>query len=108
MEETIIEQWGIVEILGHVKMAGRITEEERFGSKLGRVDIPDGDKFVTVYFGGDSLYRFTSVSEEVARIVAKSNQPTPVFSWEISSERRLRMAWMRRSAWQFHFSQSRK
>lgn len=34
------EQWAIVELMGHVRVAGRVTEEEHFGSKLGRIDIP--------------------------------------------------------------------
>lgn len=32
--------WGILELMGHVRMAGRITEEERFGAKMGRIDVP--------------------------------------------------------------------
>jgi hypothetical protein len=27
-------------------MAGRVTEEERFGSKMGRIDVPTGDREV--------------------------------------------------------------
>lgn len=34
------ESWAIVELLGHVRMAGRLTEEERFGGKMGRLDVP--------------------------------------------------------------------
>jgi hypothetical protein len=32
--------WAIVELMGHVRIAGRVSEEERFGAKLGRIDIP--------------------------------------------------------------------
>lgn len=32
--------WAVVELMGHVKLAGRLTEEEKFGAKLGRPDIP--------------------------------------------------------------------
>jgi len=34
------ETWAVVELFGHVRMAGRVTEQELFGSKLGRVDVP--------------------------------------------------------------------
>jgi hypothetical protein len=34
------EMWAIVELMGHVKLAGRMTEEEKFGAKMGRLDIP--------------------------------------------------------------------
>lgn len=75
--------WGILELLGHVRVAGRITEEERFGAKIGRIDIPTGDSFTTQYFGGGSVYRLTPTTEEIARSVAKANQPRPVHSWEL-------------------------
>jgi len=35
------ETWAIVELMGHVKMAGRLSDEERFGGKLGRLDVPN-------------------------------------------------------------------
>ena len=34
------ETWAIVELMGHVKLAGKLSEEERFGVKMGRLDIP--------------------------------------------------------------------
>ena len=38
-----METWAIVELMGHVRVAGFVTEEERFGVKLGRIDIHDGE-----------------------------------------------------------------
>ena len=77
------KQWAIVELMGHVRMAGLVTEEERFGVKLGRIEIPNGENSVTQYFNGSSLYRLTPTTEEVARAAAASNQPEPVHRWEI-------------------------
>lgn len=34
------EQWAILELMGHVRLSGRVSEEERFGCKLGRIDVP--------------------------------------------------------------------
>lgn len=51
-------QWAIVEIFGHRKHAGRTREEERFGAKMLRIDVPiDGDPakgWTTIYYGGSS------------------------------------------------------
>lgn len=78
------EQWAIVELMGHVRTAGRLTEEERFGSKLGRLDVPQADgTFFTQFFGGQSVYRITHVSEAAARAVALSTHTAPVQSWEL-------------------------
>lgn len=77
------ETWAIVELMGHVKVAGRLSEEEKFGSKLGRIDIPTAEGgFLTQFFGGGSVYRITFVSEQVARDVARRNTAAPVASWD--------------------------
>lgn len=82
--EQRLECWAIVELMGHVKVAGLVSEEERFGCKMGRVEIPtESGGFVTQWFSGGSVYRMTPVSEEVARAVALRNQPTPVHRWEL-------------------------
>ena len=81
--------WCILELMGHVRMAGRVTEEERFGAKMGRIDVPTPDAgagvsgFTTVYFGGSSVYRLTPCTEEIARSVARGSQPQPVHRWEL-------------------------
>lgn len=78
------ECWAVVELMGHVRMAGLITEEEKFGCKMGRIDIPQADgSFVTQFFSGSSIYRLTPVSEEAARAVAIQNVVRPVHSWEL-------------------------
>lgn len=78
------DSWAVVELMGHVRTAGRVTEEERFGAKMGRVDVPRADGgFTTVYFGGSSVYRLTPCTEEAARAVAIGNQPRPVHQWEL-------------------------
>ena len=108
MADTM-EIWAVLELMGHVKLAGKVTEEERFGSKMGRIDIPgpvrcacDGTGgmndirncpecsgsgqvtgFTTQYFGGSSIYRMTPVSEEVARAVAANDKPAPISPWEL-------------------------
>lgn len=78
------ESWAIVELMGHVTMAGRLSEEERFGSKVGRIDIPTNEGgFTTVFFGGSSIYRVTPTSEAIARAKARSNQPKPIYAYEL-------------------------
>jgi hypothetical protein len=77
------DSWAILELLGHVRLAGRVTEEERFGTKLGRIDIPLGEQMVTQYFSAASIYRLTPTTEEIARAVALRNQPEPVHRWEL-------------------------
>lgn len=82
-EREQFDQWAILELMGHVRLAGRVSEEERFGCKVGRIDVPDGDGFITQYFGGQSICRLTVVSEEVARSVANASKKLPIHAWEL-------------------------
>lgn len=64
------DSWAIVELMGHVAMAGRVTKPGEFGG-LWQIDIPDEDRYRTEFFGSGSVYRIRMVSEEIARAYAK-------------------------------------
>lgn len=84
-ERQPFEQWAVVELMGHVRLAGRVTEENLFGTALGRVDVPTSDtEFLTQFFSGSSVYRITPVSEEAARQVARSARPAPIYRLELT------------------------
>ncbi len=83
-EHQAFEEWAVLELLGHVRLAGKVSEANLFGTALGRIDIPKRDGgFVTQYFGGGSVYRITPVTEEIARAVAEHHEPEPVHRWEL-------------------------
>jgi hypothetical protein len=70
-------EWAIVEVFGHRKHAGRTREEERFGAKLLRIDIPNKGApaehgWTTIYYGGASIFSFALATEET---VLKANKP---------------------------------
>lgn len=84
MEPKTVDQWATLEQFGHRRTAGRLTEEERFGGIVGRLDVPQRDgSFVTKYFHASSIYDLTLVSEEAARNVALHANVHPVQSWEM-------------------------
>jgi hypothetical protein len=73
--------------MGHIKLAGHVTEETHFGVALGRIDIPskDGGMF-TQYFSGGSIYRLTPTTEETARAYQLGREPAPIQRWELLPE----------------------
>ncbi len=76
--DVSFKQWAVVELMGHVKVAGLVTEAEIFGGKLMRVDVPCEDgAHITQYFGAASIYRLTPCTEEVARHIALSSMVEP-------------------------------
>jgi hypothetical protein len=77
---TGYEGWAVVELMGHLRRAGRISEVEQFGTKLLRLDVPVGpEEFVTEFYGGASIYRLRPAAEDVVRAVAEQiGDPRPV------------------------------
>lgn len=70
MDSSNNDSWAIVELMGHVSMAGRVTKPGEYGG-LWQIDIPEGDAYRTEFFGGQSVYRIRMVSEEIARAYAR-------------------------------------
>jgi hypothetical protein len=87
------EGWAIVDLMGHLRMGGYVSEVEFGGSRVGRIDVPaEGDEPASTHlFGGQSIYRLTFVDEEIARRVARSSPARPVDHYEISREVRERI-----------------
>lgn len=86
VETTVVEpvaagdgdalEYAIVEIMGHRRLAGRIMEVERFGSKMLRVDVPkEGDfakGFVSQFYAGSAIFCITPTD---LATVCKENKP---------------------------------
>lgn len=83
--EPKFDQWCVVELMGHQRIAGKITEESHFGVALMRVDVPavDGRAGFTKYFGGNAIYAITPTSEVIATQVAKMVDQAPISRWEM-------------------------
>jgi hypothetical protein len=59
--------YAIAEIMGHSTMIGRYAEIERFGTKMLSLEpIWENALLPAVFVGGQSLYRFTPCTREVA------------------------------------------
>ena len=60
-------QYGVLEVMGHQSLAGRISEEPRLGTTLIRVDIRTrSGETVTQYVHPQAIYRFTPTDEAAA------------------------------------------
>lgn len=79
--------WAIVELMGHRKLAGLVSEEIHFGVPMCRIDVPANGEIAafTQLYGGSSIYAMTPVSEQVARGVATRLQVRPVSVWDIAA-----------------------
>lgn len=85
MSDDTFDEWAIVELMGHRRLAGRVTEQEIAGRPFLRLDVPDGDDFATQFYGAQAVYCLTPCDELTARSVAVGNRPAPVHRWELPS-----------------------
>jgi hypothetical protein len=71
--------WAIVEMMGHVVVAGEVVDETLFGKSMIRIDHPEtlNRQAFTQYISPDALYRVTPTTELIARKISESNEPRP-------------------------------
>jgi len=83
------EAWGICELMGHQRIAGRISEQVIGGGNLLRVDVPDGDTFRTVFYGSSAIYALHVTDEAAARAACKGMGTQPAYAWELERLQKL-------------------
>lgn len=92
MEETKFSGWGLVEIMGHQRIAGRLGERSIAGTNLLQVDIPTGDgpeDFRTQFVGGGSIYALHPTDEKTARLIAKRLGVRPTYAYDVEAQLRI-------------------
>lgn len=89
-ENTIkqpFREWAIVELFGHQRVFGEVTEAEIAGGKLLRVDVmlPDG-KTCTRFFGTGAIYSLNPASEEAVRKAAGQYYGTGISRYQLQED----------------------
>jgi hypothetical protein len=77
--------WAVIELMGHRRLGGYVSEATIAGCSMLRVDVPgaDGKTMATQFYGASSVYCLTPTTEELARAVARGAQPEPVTPYEL-------------------------
>jgi hypothetical protein len=82
------EGWAILELMGHRKLAGKLSEATIGGGAFIRIDVPgDEGDVATQFYAPGAVYCITPTTEEIARGLAKGNRPTPVTRYELPPPR---------------------
>lgn len=92
-ESQKFDEWAIVEVMGHHRYAGKVTEQAIGGCNFVRVDVPlieasgtsDAQQPFTKLLGQASIFAITPVSEAVARHVAAQMRAAPVHVYDLPS-----------------------
>ena len=87
------EAWGIVSLMGHKRVAGRISEQTMGGAAFTRVDVPEipGTEAHTVLYGGAAIYSIEFTTQSIAESVARKliNQPVTIYDLDPDTRRRM-------------------
>lgn len=84
-EATLPLGWAILELMGHRRLGGFVSEEEIAGKGFLRIGIPgdDGEEYAVQFYSPAAVYCVTPCTEEAARAVAAMSRPEPVKRWEL-------------------------
>jgi hypothetical protein len=92
-QKPAFEGWVILELMGHRRLAGYLSEATIGGTSFLRIDVPGNDGNVaTQLYSGSAVYCITPTTEAIARTVAKGSEPAPVTRWELREERALKLS----------------
>lgn len=78
--DSKFDQFCIIELFGHNRIAGRVTEQAIGGQSFVRVDVPETQKrgAFTRFFGNGAIYSITPVDENIAQAAAEQLWVEPV------------------------------
>lgn len=74
--------WVILELMGHRRLTGYLSEQEIAGNAFLRIDIP-AEPAATQFYSASAVYCITPTTEEMARAAAKLNRVAPIQRWEL-------------------------
>jgi hypothetical protein len=83
--KTSFEEWALVELFGHQKIVGKVTEATLAGGAFLRVDVPaaDENKAFTRFYGPGAIYSINPIGEEEAAQLVRQYRHEPVNRWEL-------------------------
>jgi len=84
-EKSTFDEWALVELFGHSRIVGHVTEQSIAGGAFVRVDVPgkDGETKFTRFFGHSAIYSILPIARDVALQLAASQDPAPVSYYDL-------------------------
>lgn len=90
MTQEKFKQWGVIELFGHTRIAGEISEQTIGGSSFIRIDVPpikDGEvPGFTRFLGSGAIYAINPCDEASARMMAENLGVTPINAYDFSDQ----------------------
>lgn len=83
--ESKLELFAIVELFGHQRIAGKVTEQTVGSATFIRVDVPEtqSQPSFTRIVNPTAVYAINPVTEEVMKHMAENISQKPIEAWDI-------------------------
>lgn len=80
-----LRMWCVVEVMGHQRYVGEMSEQVIAGQGFIRVDVPATDDLpaFTKFIGTGSIYAITPVDEQIARGMVRNLRARPIDVFEL-------------------------
>lgn len=91
-EQSGYEGWAILELMGHRRLIGRVSEATIAGCAMLRIDVLTKDGESTQFYSGASIYAITPTTEEMAHRAATLSTVAPITKWELPERGRTAQA----------------
>lgn len=78
-------EWAIVEVMGHNRYIGHVTEHVIAGQGFVRLDVPATTRSPrwTKLIGTGSIYAITPIEESIARAMVEQSHQAPISAFEL-------------------------
>ena len=84
VDQNTFEEWVILELMGHRRLAGKVTDAVIGGGAFIRIDIPTkDDQKITQFYAPGAVYCISPTTKEIATMVAINSEPEPISKWEL-------------------------
>lgn len=85
-ETTKFEHWALVEIMGHQRIAGLVSEVSVAGKGFIRVDVPNqnGEIIFTRFYSPDAIYCVSPTDKQIAIGLAVKCASRPVSIYDLA------------------------
>lgn len=78
------DAWCVVDLFGHARIAGKVTNQNIGSATFVRVDVYEGAKLAfTRFFHPNAVYGISPVTRAVAIATAKAIDARPVQAWDV-------------------------
>lgn len=84
-DKKTFDEWALIELFGHARIVGRVTEATIGGGAFIRVDVPDenGATRYTRFFGSNAIYSISPVSRQTAIGMSANVGSEPVTPYDV-------------------------